>query len=64
MHVRRANSDNGCPAIADFIALAIDFLAQGLRQELDVPLGDRLHIVAVRHHDLNVSPILFGSDEL
>ena len=64
MHVRRADGDNGRPAVADFIALAIDLLAQRLRQELDVPLGNRLHVVAVRHHDLDVSPILLGSDEL
>ena len=63
VHVARADSDERRAAVADLFAFFVELLAERLREELDVPLGDGLHVVAVRHHDFDVTAVLLGGSE-
>ena len=58
MHIRRADGNDRRTPIADLSALLVELLAEGLSEELDIPLRDGLQIVAVGHHDLDVASVL------
>ena len=47
VHIRGAHSHQRSAAVADFLAVLVELLAQGLSQELDVPLGHGLEVVAI-----------------
>ena len=64
VHIRRADGDDGRASVANFLSILVELLAEGFGEELDVPLGDGFQIVAVRHHDLDVAPVLLRGGEL
>ncbi len=64
MHVRRTDSNERRTAIAYFLALFIVLLAEGLSQQLDVPLRNGFEVITIRHHDLNVTAMFLSSSEL
>ena len=64
MHIRRADSHARRTAIADLFAFLIELLAEGLCQELYIPLGDGFQVVSIRHHDLYITSVLLGCREL
>ena len=63
MHIGRADGDNRCAAVADFLALFIVLLAERFCEELNVPFRNRFQVVPVRHHDLNVAAVALGCCE-
>ena len=64
MHVRGTNSNERRTAVANFLAVLVVLLAEGFSQQLDVPFGNGLHVIAIRHHDFDVAAMLFGCSKL
>ena len=60
VHIRRADRNDRRTSVADFLALLVELLAERLGEQLNVPLGDGLQIVAIGHHDLDVAAVLLG----
>ena len=58
VHIGRADGNDRSAPVADLLALLVELLAERLGEQLDVPLGDGFQIVAVGHHDLDVTPVL------
>ena len=64
MHISRADCYKRRATFADFLAFLIELLAERLRQQLDIPFGQRLEVIAVGHHDFDIAPVLFISRNL
>ena len=60
VHIRRTDRNDGRTAVADLLALLVELLAERLGEQLNVPLGDGLQIVAIGHHDLDVAAVFLG----
>ena len=64
VHIRGADSNERRTAVAYFLAVLVVLLAEGFSEQLDVPFGNGLHVIAIGHHDFDIAAMFFRSGKL